>query len=487
MKKAIIIGSGIAGLATSVRLAVKGYRVEVYEKNSYTGGKLTEIISNGFRFDAGPSLFTLPHQVDELFQLADEDPKEHFNYQRLPVICNYFYEDGARLQAFADPNKFADEVASKLGADKKSVIRYLRKSKFIYDTTYPVFLKQSLHKLRNYLHFDFVKGVLRLPFLGIFDTIDGTNRKWFSDDRLVQLFNRYATYNGSDPYQAPAVLNAIPHLEFNLGAYFPNGGMHEISQSIYRLAKRKGVLFHLNQNVDEIIVKDKKATAVRIGNEINTADLIICNSDIVPAYRKLLKTQKAPEKTLGQPRSSSALIFYWGIQGNFPELDMHNIFFSADYKAEFQAIFQDQTISDDPTVYINITSKIQKADAPDGCENWFVMINVPGDKGQDWESLKHKAKTAILRKLSRLLGKEIAPLIVTEEMLEPKMIESRTSSFQGSLYGSSSNNRYAAFLRHANFTNKIKNLFFCGGSVHPGGGIPLCLLSAKIVSDLVSE
>ncbi|MFN4123035.1 MAG: 1-hydroxycarotenoid 3,4-desaturase CrtD [Flavobacteriales bacterium] len=485
MKKAIIIGSGIAGLAASVRLTVKGYRVEVFEKNNYTGGKLTEIISNGFRFDAGPSLFTLPHQVDELFQLAGENPKEYFNYKRLPIVCNYFYEDGTRLHAYADPEKFADEVALKLNTDKKSVVRYLRKSKFIYDTTYPVFLKQSLHKLGNYLNFDFVKGVVRLPFLGIFDTIDGANKKWFSDERLVQLFNRYATYNGSDPYQAPAVLNAIPHLEFNLGAYFPNGGMHEISQSIYHLAKRKGVLFRLNQEVDEIIVKDKKAIAVSVGKEIHTADLIVCNSDIVPAYRKLLKTQKAPEKTLGQPRSSSALIFYWGIRGNFPELDMHNIFFSADYRAEFYEIFQNQTISDDPTVYINITSKLQKSDAPDGCENWFVMINVPGDTGQDWERLKQKAKEAILQKLSRLLGREISPLIITEEILEPKMIELKTSSFQGALYGSSSNNRYSAFLRHANFTNNIENLYFCGGSVHPGGGIPLCLLSAKIVSDLI--
>jgi phytoene dehydrogenase-like protein len=207
--------------------------------------------------------------------------------------------------------------------------------------------------------------------------------------------------------------------------------------------------------------------------------------DVVNTYKKLLPKASQPKKILNQPKSSSALIFYWGIQKRFPQLDMHNIFFSQDYAQEFTHIFRQKNIYQDPTVYINITSKHKPDDAPEGCENWFVMINVPNNSGQDWDELITQGRKNILAKLSRILQTDIEPLIACESILDPRTIESRTSSSQGALYGNSSNNRYAAFLRHANFSSQIQNLYFCGGSVHPGGGIPLCLLSAKIATDMV--
>jgi phytoene dehydrogenase-like protein len=209
--------------------------------------------------------------------------------------------------------------------------------------------------------------------------------------------------------------------------------------------------------------------------------------DIYPTYKRLLKNQKAPEKTLSQERSSSALIFYWGIQKEFPELDLHNIIFSESYEKEFHTIFNEKSIVDDPTVYINITSKENPSDAPIGHENWFVMINAPGNYGQDWDILKQKAKKNIISKLNSVLKIDLEKLITTEHILDPVGIETETSSYRGALYGAASNNKFAAFLRHPNFSRSIKNLYFCGGSVHPGGGIPLCLLSAKIVADLVPE
>ena len=184
-----------------------------------------------------------------------------------------------------------------------------------------------------------------------------------------------------------------------------------------------------------------------------------------------------------QERSSSALGFYWGIKKQFPKLDLHNIFFSADYKQEFEHIWKEKNIYHDPTIYLNITSKYIHRDAPPGCENWFVMINVPANNGQDWSNLVSEVRKNIIEKLSGILNTNINQLITSETILDPRDIESKTSSYQGSIYGTSSNNRSAAFLRHANRSSKIKNLYFCGGSVHPGGGIPLCLLSAKIVSD----
>jgi diapolycopene oxygenase len=207
--------------------------------------------------------------------------------------------------------------------------------------------------------------------------------------------------------------------------------------------------------------------------------------DIVPTYRRLLPQLKAPEKTLSQPRSSSALIYYWGIRHRFPELHLHNIFFSQHYAQEFGSIFQSRTVAPDPTVYVNITSKYSPADAPPGMENWFVLVNVPHNQGQDWPQLVATTRQAVIHKISGVLQTDIRPLIACERVWDPVGIENQTSSFAGALYGSSSNNPMAAFLRHPNFTSHLKNLYFCGGSVHPGGGIPLCLLSAKIVGDLV--
>jgi phytoene desaturase len=280
-------------------------------------------------------------------------------------------------------------------------------------------------------------------------------------------------------------MSMIPHLEMGLGTYFPERGMHQIPLSLYELACEQGVEFHFNTPVEEILTEKKKVRGIRVKGAEIQADLVVSNMDIYPTYRNLLPDHPAPERTLSQERSSSALIFYWGIRQEFPELDLHNIFFSEDYKEEFRQLFEAKGLSDDPTVYINITSKDRAGDAPEGCENWFVMINAPGDYGQDWEGLVSKARNSILGKLSRNLGQSVEDLIEVEEVLTPPGISGRTSSYRGALYGAASNNRFAAFLRHPNFSNRISGLYFAGGSVHPGGGIPLCLLSAKIVSNLV--
>jgi phytoene dehydrogenase-like protein len=182
------------------------------------------------------------------------------------------------------------------------------------------------------------------------------------------------------------------------------------------------------------------------------------------------------------------LIFYWGINAEFPQLELHNIFFSTNYAAEFKAIFQTGSMHTDPTVYVNITSKCEPGlQAPNGKENWFVMVNCPANKGQDWKALQQKARAAVIAKLNRILGVDLETLIEVEEVLDPVLIESKTASYMGSLYGTSSNSKMAAFLRHPNFSKALKGLYFVGGSVHPGGGIPLCLKSAQIMGSMVEK
>jgi phytoene desaturase len=485
MKKAIIVGSGIAGIAAAIRLKNKGYSVQVLEKNSYPGGKLTQLSGNGFRFDAGPSLFTMPNLVSELFEISGKKTSDYFNYDQLQVLCNYFYEDGTRISASADINAFADEIEKKTSDTAEKVKNHLEKSKFIYGVTKEQFLEKSLHKIESFLSWSTLVALIKLPFLNIFSSMNQVNEKSFNDPKTIRLFNRYATYNGSNPYKAPGILNIIPHLEFGLGAYLPRGGMHEITNSLVKLAKEIGVEFHFNQEVIAMETSNNLVKSVTTKSAKYTADSIICNADIHTVYEKLLPSAKKLNQVDKQERSSSALIFYWGINKVFPELDVHNILFTEDYKTEFDHIFESKTIYEDPTIYINITSKHIKEDAPKGQENWFVMINVPSVYGQDWDSMVANARKNILRKISRNLGEDIESRIIFEEQLTPQLIQDKTYSFKGSLYGTSSNSRFAAFFRHKNFSSQYKNLYFCGGSVHPGGGIPLALSSAKIIEQLI--
>ncbi len=486
-KKAIIVGSGIAGIATAIRLQNQKIDVHVYEINDSPGGKLTEIHKDGYRFDCGPSLFTMPQFVEELFEVSGKNSNDYFQYVKKENVCNYFYEDGTRFIACADQNKFAKKASEVFDVSESKILKYFQKSKQKYDLTSSLFLEKSLHKLSTYLSWDTIKAIIRINSLDINKSLDQVNKKEYKDPKMVQFFNRFATYNGSSPYLTPGIMSMIPHLEQYYGTFFPKGGMYSITRSLYQLALDLGVTFHFKSKIDQILVKHKKAEGVLVNGEQILADMIISNMDIVPTYRKLLADQKAPGKVIKQPRSSSALIFYWGIKKKFSELDLHNIFFSEDYKGEFNYIFNKKNVSDDPTVYINITAKNEENDAPKGCENWFVMINVPGNQGQDWAHIIKKSRENILKKLSRILQADIKSLIETEEILDPITIENNTQSYQGSLYGASSNNSFAAFLRHPNFSRKIQNLYFCGGSVHPGGGIPLCLLSGKIVSELIQK
>ena len=366
MPKALVIGSGIGGLATALRLRKKGYEVHVFEQNSYSGGKLHAIVQDGYRFDLGPSLFTMPHFVEELFQLYDLDPSVHFPYSKKLTVCNYFWQDGSQFSVKSDRSTFLAEAAHFFKEDEKTIHQYLLGNQKKYELTAGLFLKKSLHKLSTYLSRATLKAIVQMGDLDLFDSLNTVNQKTFKNPKLVQLFNRYATYNGSSPFQTPGIMSLIPHLEMHYGTFIPRGGMHQISQSLFELAKQQGIEFHFEEAVHQIIVKNNSATGVKTHKGDYPASIVVSNMDIYPTYKKLLPEAKHPEKTLRQERSSSALIFYWGIRDSFPELDLHNIFFSEDYQKEFKTIFEEKQITDDPTIYINITSKDIPQDAPKG-------------------------------------------------------------------------------------------------------------------------
>lgn len=477
-----VAGAGIGGLAVSIRLASKGFKVTVFEQSDRAGGKVSEIRHQGFRFDIGPSLFTLPELVDELLELPEKENKPSFVYHPLDIICRYFYPDGTRIDAYQDAGRFAEEIERVTGSPREEVIKYLKKSATIYDLTRDIFIFNDLRNIRNLFNTKTLFSLLNAWKLEPFKTMHASNKSSFQDQRVVQLFDRYATYNGSNPYSAPATLKVIPHLEHNIGAYFPEKGMYSIVEALMKKGHSLGVDYRFSERIEQLNLNQNKFTGLITEKGEYTFDKLVANIDIF-TLSKLLQNKKRSRHPKGE-LSTSAIIFYWGMKIKTEQLLLHNILFSVDYRQEFEALFKTKTIQADPTVYIFISSKMVEKDSPEGHENWFVMINAPENTGQDWQELTKKARQLVLTKIKKMLGIDVEKHLVFEQSANPFTIEATTGSYHGSLYGLSSNSVWSAFRRHPNYRKSTRGMYFVGGSVHPGGGIPLVLASAKIVGNL---
>ncbi len=479
------MGSGIAGLAAATRLAAGGYAVTVFEKNNYAGGKLGHLESAGYQFDRGPSLFTQAHLFDAHFADCGRKRKDYLQWERLEEGTRYFWNDGTRLEAFPNPEQRAREWPAQLGIGAAATEAYLRRAADVYEHIGSIFLDQPVQEWRTWLHPQILKALryTRLPYLT--QTLHQYNAAQLRHPKLVQLFNRFATYNGSDPYRCPAMLLTIAHLELTEGAYYPAGGLYALPQALKKLAEDLGVQFQLNTTVQRIVREGKKVKGVETAAGFFEADAVVSNSDIVYTYEELLGDKKRAKRWKAPERSSSGVVFYWGIKKSFPQLALHNIFFASDYKAEFEALGRQQAIYEDPTIYLNISSKLEPAHAPAGSENWFILLNAP-PAAQSPEDLE-RLRALVIQKLERILGTEIAPYIETEMVLDPAGIAEWTHAWKGALYGTASNNAIAAFRRHPNKSKAYPGIYFAGGTVHPGGGIPLCMRSGKSCADALMQ
>ncbi len=481
----IVIGAGIGGLTTSIRLAKAGFKVIVLEQSDVPGGKLKQMQLGPYRFDRGPSLLTLPELITELGAMAGI--QKSWTYTKLDSVQYVHFEDGTFFSSGSSPEQLADVLSGQNLAAKPQVLRFFKRATRYYQTTASVFLKQSLHKPRSYFNKTTLRALMRFPLTAVLSKMAGRNQTLFKNEKVQQFFNRYATYNGSHPYCAPALLNMIPHLEFCTGAFFPNRGMVSIPQYLHEAARHLGVEFYFNSRVTQINQWNQSTWRVCTSTRDFEAPVIVNNTDVHFFYTRLAPQLKYPRRFKAAEKSSSAYVFFWGINRQFKNLQVHNVFFSKHYKQEFDAIFKQHEAPQDPTVYVHISSKICTQDAPYGHENWFVMVNVPHNANQAPVGYGKELRQRVINKLNRMLGVYLENHIVCEAHQDPFTIETETSSFGGSLYGNASNSKWSAFLRHPNFKSSAKGLYFVGGSVHPGGGIPLCIYSGHITADLIEK
>lgn len=478
----VVIGGGIAGLASAIRLKKRFSKVLVLEKNERVGGKLDTLEWKGYRWDKGPSLFTEPELVDELFDLWDKNPRDYFNYKRLRDSCSYFFQDNSSITLSSDDNRTAQSIAKTAGASSVEAFnQYKDRSKELFESVGDYFISNPQPGVRSLLRKELVSRYRHLVKREVRKPLHRLNAQRFQDQRMVQIFDRYGTYNGSNPFQMSGLYSTIAHVELNKGAFFPEGGMRSIVDALEKLALEIGVEIHCNTEV--AITKNDDGTFQLHGKQALEANMLVCAIDHETFYRNVMPELENPTKK-DMERSTSGLIFYWAVEGGIANLGVHNILFSRNYASEFEQLFQKKALPSDPTFYIHVSSTINSEDAPSNGQNWFVMINTPAGVIPTLED-RIRMKQQLLDRVQQQFGVDVSNKILFEDFWDCHSIQRITGSYMGALYGPSSNTLTSSLKRHGNVSDSTPNLFFCGGTVHPGGGIPLVLRSAKIVDELI--
>ncbi|MBI3135525.1 MAG: phytoene desaturase [Bacteroidetes bacterium] len=485
-KHIVVLGAGLAGLAVSIRLRQAGFRVTVIEKNATYGGMMTDFSEKGYRWDKGPSFFSMPAELDEIFELCGENPREHLKYKKHDISCTYYFKDKSVVRFWNDQEKLKHELIAGFNADAAyKTMTYLERSRETYKLIGDSFIDHPLVGLKDLFRRDLLLRYPHFLTAKMRKTLHQYNHAALKDPKLVQIFDRFGTDNGSSPYKMSGLYSMIPHLEQNTGTFFPVNGMRDLADSLYHLAFLRGVEFRFEETIESVKLLQQGYLLKSASSEWRP-DKLVCAMDHLLFYRDLLKDERKYNRYVKQERSSSGLVFYWGIKEAVAELGLHTILFSEDYRAEFEQIFDAGKLPDDPTIYIHISAAVNPSDAPEGGQNWFVMVNSPAGKQPTPEEIAGIRKK-ILDRIQLQFNIDLGPRIVCEYCRDAKSFERETGSFMGALYGASSNGKLAALKRHGNKSRKYPNLYFCGGTVHPGGGIPLVLKSAKIVAQLIQR
>jgi phytoene desaturase len=504
--RAIVIGAGVGGLSAAIRLAIAGVRVTLLEKNERVGGKLnlrqiphpSRPSERPFAFDTGPSLLTMPEVFEDLFRAAGHDLRRDLPIVRLDPIARFVWADATSFELAADPQTRLENVRKLAPGDVEGFERLLETGRHYWDVGGELFLfrapEQFLADARSPL--DGLRTAL-VPFrIGIFQKYRVLIDRHVRHPKLRELLYQYATYSGASPFKAPATLAVIPFVEQHFGGWYIEGGMYRLAEAMEAIARELGVEVRTNCPVTRILVepdgRKARARGVRLstGEELH-ADVVLCNSDVIWSYRNLIEPRFRPhfaDRKLDRIEpGGSGMVLLLGVEGTYPQLAHHTKFMPDDYRSDLRAMFDTLTIPDDPCIYVCATTRSDPSQAPEGCENLFVLCSAPPLTASiDWTTAARSYRDQIVRTLETRFGlTDLSKRIVVEQMMTPRDLASLYNANLGSIYGISSNSLRTAFLRPPNRDRHIRGLFFAGGATHPGGGLPLVALSGKIAAELV--
>jgi phytoene desaturase len=475
----VVVGGGVGGLALAIRLATAGHDVDLFERNPVVGGKLASRCRDGYTFDIGPSLITLPHVFDELFRVAGTTLAAEVDLVRLDPQFRYHWSDGSELEVFDDATA-TGESFDRFGAGAGDAWRaFDRRGRRIWDVAERTFFAGPMSD--PWALVKRLRSPLDLTAIDPFRSLDRSARAHFDDERLIQWAGRYATYSGSSPFHAPATLACIPHLEARFGCWYARGGLDTLRQALQRVAERVGVAISTDAEVASITTASGRVAGVELADGTrHDADVVVANTDAEVLYSELLDDRVALRKVRRAKRSMSGFAMCIGVRGLTPSIAHHNVWFSHDSPAEFTAIDHGE-LAADPTVYACVSSVTDATQAPDGCENWFVLVNTPPGVEVDADAYGR----LVLDRLA-VHGVSLDGRIEFVESMSPHDIQQRYGAPGGAIYGTSSDGMRAAFRRPAN-RGSVAGLYLVGGSSHPGGGLPLVVSSARIVADMVAN
>jgi 1-hydroxycarotenoid 3,4-desaturase len=495
VKTAIVIGAGVGGLAAAIQLGRAGVKVRLYERAATVGGKLRELDLGGRKILGGPSVLTMRWVFDELFdgRLAD-----YLTLAPIDPLCRHFFSDQSQLDLFSDADASREAIRRFAGTrNADGYTRFRKQAHKIFDIVKKPFMEEAVPSL-----FDFMspRSLWQLTQIDGMRTLMRAVEDYFVDPRLRQLFARYATYNGSSPYHAPATLAVIAHVENAHGIFGVAGGIYRLAEALERRAHELGVEIVTGADVDEIVVEPSggplatalRARGVRVNGAIEWADCIVANCDAADAYGRLLAHAAPARKQMRKYEDEELSLSAYVLLALAPPpvklpLAHHNVFFSSDYAREFAELIDERRPPEDPTVYVchEATTVDKSSDSANTEEPYFILTNAPpldaGGAAVDWSVEAGRCRARIERVLSRH-GWTLTPSATGE--ITPRDFAARFVSSKGAIYGLASNSRLAAFKRPANTFPGIEGLYFCGGSVHPGAGLPMVVLSARIATRL---
>ena len=476
--RVVVIGAGVGGLASAIRCAQAGRPTTLLEARPQLGGKLNIRHDAGFTWDTGPSLLTMPWVLDELLQCAGTSLAQELDIISLPSACRYLWEDGTVFDAHASLPQLLDSIRHISPDDTHAFMRFLTYAGTIWDLTADPFLYQPFDGLKSVAKSNMLHRSWQLDGIR---TMDQAVRSYFRHPYMQQVMNRFATYNGSSPFRTPATFNTIAWAEFALGAFYPRGGMYGITQLLERTAVRLGVEIKVNTAVAEISHHNGAVRGVCTSDgDYYEATDVICNVDPQIAYDRFIPGAKGrAERLKKRELSMSGMAILWGIDRAYTHLDHHTVCFSPNYRAEFADIDAGR-LHDTPTVYLNHTMNYDPSHAPACGQNLFALVNVPAQRGAiDWAATAPVYIERVMDRLASFGMADIRDRIVVQHVYTPDDFAHLYNAPGGAIYGLASNARTSAFMRPPQRDRDINGLVFCGTGTHPGGGVPLALLSGK--------
>ncbi|WP_410651470.1 phytoene desaturase family protein [Amycolatopsis sp. cmx-4-54] len=490
MSDVVVVGAGMGGLAAAARLAAGGHSVTVLERSSHCGGKLGTFSREGFTFDTGPSLLTLPSVYRDLFAVTGADLDDLIDIEPVDPACHYRFADGTELAVPHDREAVPCALEEALGNGAGTEWAHLmQEAGHLWSLVGEEILRRPLGGARDLLRH--ASGVKDLLAIAPWRTLRGIGRGRLSDPRARMLLDRYATYTGSDPRRLPAVMSVVPFVEQEFGSWHIRGGLHRLGDALLGRLSVLGVEVRTRSEVTAVETGSDGVRGVRLaGGERLTAPIVVCNADATRLYGDLLNDPRArrPRRALRHAEPSLAgFVLLLALRGKTPEPSHHRVLFPADYDAEFDAIFgRSPRPVPDPTVYI--CSPDDPELHPPGCESWFVLVNAPCHdpvSGVDWTApgLADAYAERVLDILAER-GHDVRNRLLWKHIRTPADLEREAGAPGGSIYGSSSNGPRAALLRPAN-VSPVPGLYLASGSAHPGGGLPLVAMSAAIVADSI--